>query len=201
MATNRTLLCIHRNPAQLNLLRERGFELVTATNGSEGLRLFMSTAVDAVVLEHSLGLLDGSVIASEIKRVQPELPIVMLVDHLELPEDALQSVDALVSGSDGAHFLWATVHFVLNVKPEQRRAGKARAQTAAHLRRPGTSRDDKYRGRELTDLRRATTRQLTSQLMTDEPIADELKTNESEEKDAPFSQRTWQTILNGTLHF
>jgi hypothetical protein len=29
-----------------------------------------------------------------------------------------------VTKSDGAHFLWATVHFVLNVKPAQRRWGK-----------------------------------------------------------------------------
>lgn len=33
---NGTLLCIHRDPAQLNLLQENGYELVTATNGPEG---------------------------------------------------------------------------------------------------------------------------------------------------------------------
>lgn len=70
-----TLLCIHRDPAQLSLLQENGYELVTATNGHEGLRLFMSRAVDAIVLEYHLGLLNGAVIAAEIKQVRPEVPI------------------------------------------------------------------------------------------------------------------------------
>lgn len=135
MATNSTLLCIHRDPAQLSLLQENGYELLTATNGSDGLRLLMSRPVDAIVLEYQLGLLDGAVVATEIKKFRPQLPIVMLADHLELPEGALKSVDALVTKSDGAHFLWATVHFVLNVKPTQRSEGTLRVQKEGHLRR------------------------------------------------------------------
>ncbi len=141
MATKSTLLCIHRDPAQLILLRENGYELITATNSSDGLRLLASTPVDAIVLDYHLGLLNGSTVAAEIKKAKPQLPIVMVADDLELPEGALKSVDALVTKSDGAHFLWATVHFVLNVKPTQRREGTLRAQQAAHLRRTGRSRE------------------------------------------------------------
>lgn len=132
MATNATLLCIHRDPAELSLLKENGYELATATNGSDGLRLFMSRPVHAVVLEYHLGLLDGATIADQIKQVRPEVPIVMLVDHVELPANALKSVDALVVKSDGPHFLLATVHFILTVKPAQRHEAKVRAQTPAH---------------------------------------------------------------------
>ena len=142
MAANSTLLCIHRDPAQLALLRENGYELLTATSGSEGLRLLKSRPVDAIVLEYHLGLIDGAVIAADIKNVKPEIPIVMLADHLELPDGALKSVDALVIKSDGAHFLWATVHFVLNVKPTQRRDGTLKAQRESQLRHTGGSRDD-----------------------------------------------------------
>jgi DNA-binding response OmpR family regulator len=52
MARNNTLLCIHRDPAQLSSLEENGYELVTATNGHDGLRLFLSRRVDAIVLEY-----------------------------------------------------------------------------------------------------------------------------------------------------
>jgi DNA-binding response OmpR family regulator len=117
MATIPTLLCIQRDPAQLRSLQENGYQLLTATNGRDGLRLFASHPVDAIVLDYHLGLLDGASVANEIKRVRPTIPIVMVADDLELPYDALNSVDALVTKSDGAHFLWATVHFVLNVKP------------------------------------------------------------------------------------
>ena len=139
MATNSTLLCIHRDPAQLTLLQENGYELITASNGRDGLRLLMTQPVDAIVLEYHLGLLDGAAVAAEIRKVKPELPIVMLTDHLELPEGALKSVDALVTKSDGAHFLWATIHFVLNVKPAKCLEAKLRAQAPMHLRRSGSS--------------------------------------------------------------
>jgi len=52
--------------------------------------------VDAVVLEYYLGLLDGAVVADEIRRVRPEIPIVMVADPVELPHEALKSVDTLV---------------------------------------------------------------------------------------------------------
>jgi DNA-binding response OmpR family regulator len=177
MGINSTLLCIHRDPAQLSLLKESGYELVTATNAPDGLRLFMSRPVDAVVLEHQLDVLEGSVLATEIKRVRPTIPIVMLVDHLELPDGALKSVDAIVAKSDGAHFLWATVHFILNVKPAQLREQTQRAQTPADLRPPRRSREGADSGQSNTP-----------------PFA-------TEEKDAPFSPRVWQSVQDGTVQF
>jgi DNA-binding response OmpR family regulator len=176
MATNSTLLCIHRDPEQLSLLQEHGYDLVTATNGSEGLRLFMSRPVDAIVLEYHLGLLDGSTIADMIKKVHPEIPVVMLTDHLELPDGALKSVDALVTKSDGAHFLWATVHFVLNVKPAQRLEEKLTPQMPAHLH---------------PHSRRA----VSAPLQTNTP--DLLPDG----KDAPFSPSVWQSIRDGNVQF
>jgi DNA-binding response OmpR family regulator len=140
MAANGTLLCIHREPAQLRLLEEHGYKLVTAANGHEGLRLFMSRHVDAIVLEYHLGLLDGATIASEIKQVRPTIPIVMLTEHMELPDDALESVDALVAKDDGPHFLLATVHFVLNIKPAQPNERKVGRQELARVRRASRSR-------------------------------------------------------------
>lgn len=136
MATNSTLLCIHRDPAQLTLLEENGYDLVTASNARDGLRLLRTRPVDAIVLEYHLGLLDGAVVAAEIRKVKPQLPIVMLTDHLELPEGALKSVDALVTKADGAHFLWATVHFILNVKPNPREQATLRSQVPIRHRRP-----------------------------------------------------------------
>jgi DNA-binding response OmpR family regulator len=136
MADNGTLLCIHRDPAQLSLLQENGYELVAAINGSEGLRLLMTRSVDAIVLEYHLGLLDGATVATEIKKVKPQLPIVMLADHLELPDGALNSVDALVTKADGGHFLWSTVHFLLNVKPNAAEQARLNAQVPIRHRRP-----------------------------------------------------------------
>jgi DNA-binding response OmpR family regulator len=154
-------------------LREQGYDVVTATSGSEGLRLFMSRPVDAIVLEYHLGLLDGACVAGAIKQVRPEVPIVMLTDNLDLPDGALKSVDAIVTKADGAHLLWATVHFVLNAKtagPE-----KETPQTAAHLRL--TARSEKGPARRQ-------------------------KPSEGKDDDArPFPPRVWRSIRNGGLQF
>jgi CheY-like chemotaxis protein len=177
MAANGTLLCIHRDPVQLSLLQENGYELVTAANGQEGLRLFMSRPVDAIVVEYHLGLLNGAVIAAEIKQVRPKLPVIMLADHAELPEGALKSVDVLVSTSDPPHFLWAAVHFVLNVKLDRGREGRPRTRTLARLRRSGISREGAERWQTTT-----------AQMATDE-------------QDTPFSPRVWRSIRNGSIRF
>jgi hypothetical protein len=100
-----------------------------------------ATPVHAIVLEYLLGLLNGATVAAEIKKAKPQLPIIIVADDLELPEGSLKSVDALVTKSEGPHFRWATAHFVLNVKPTQRREGMLRAQKAAHIRRTGRSRE------------------------------------------------------------
>jgi DNA-binding response OmpR family regulator len=177
MASNNTLLCIHREPTQLALLQDSGYELISATNGHDGLRLFMSSPVDAIVLEYHLGLLDGSVIASTIKQIRPAIPIVMLSDHLELPDDALKSVDALVTKSDGVHFLLATVHFLLNVKPAKRHAGQLLAQMPVFLRPRGRSNDGPFPRQTSTT---------------------ELSMNE---KDEPLSPSVWRNIRNGNIRF
>lgn len=139
MATPGTLLCIHQDPGQLSPLREHGYNLVMATNGDEGLRLFRTQSVDAIVLDYHIGLLNGAVIAAEIKQVRPTVPIVLLADHMELPDGALKSVDALVAKTDGPHFLLAAIHFVLHVKPKQLREGAIRSQTPSPFVRNGRS--------------------------------------------------------------
>ncbi len=175
MASNNTVLCIHPEPAQLNLLRENGYELVTATNGRDGLQLFMSRPVDAIVIEYHPGLSDGSVVAAEIKQVNPQVPIVMLAENSDVPDDAFRSVDALVTKSDGAHFLLATLHFVLNVKPSLSQPEKLRAPV--HFRRNGRSRAGNGRP------------------SANAPLLEIDKTN------AHYSPRVWSSIRDGIIQF
>jgi CheY-like chemotaxis protein len=176
MAAQSTLLCIHRDSRQLLHLEQSGYRLVTATCGHEGLRLLISQAVDAVVVEYHLGLLDGAVVASEIRQVRPEVPIVMVCDNLDLPDDAFKSVDAIVVRSDGEHFLMATLHFVMSTEGEQRRQG-------AHLRTTSKSFNRLGLGRPR--------RTMTSRA----------RPSPTDERDEPFPPRVWRSILSGTIQF
>jgi CheY-like chemotaxis protein len=177
MATNATLLCIHKDPAELSLLQEHGYELLTATNGHEGLQLFMSQPVDAIVLDYQLGLLDGGVVAAAIKKVKPQVPIVMLAGDVDLPDDALQAVDALVAKSDGPISLLETIHSVLNGKPAQSREGVLRTERPINPRHPRRSWDGVER-------RRAIIAQMAI-----------------EGKDVPSSRKLWRSFRNGTVQF
>jgi len=113
MAISPVVLCIHGESDRMRVLQKNGYKVLTAANGQEVLQLFESQPVDAIVLDYNLGRVD----ASEIKQLRPGVPIVMLAERAELPESALESVDALVSTSDPPYFLWAAVHFALNVGP------------------------------------------------------------------------------------
>lgn len=128
MASNPKLLCIHRDPEQLSLLRNNGYDVLTATNGHDGLRLFMTRPVDAIVLEYHLGFLDGGMVASEIKKVQPLIPILMVIDHLEVPDGALRAVDMVVAKYDGDRFLLAAVQSVLAERPVLKSKPKRRGR-------------------------------------------------------------------------
>jgi CheY-like chemotaxis protein len=120
MATSGTLLCIHRDPVQLKTLKDHGYRVLTATNGHDGLRLFMTRPVDAIVLEYHLGFLDGGVVAATIKKVLPQVPIVMLLDHLDVPDDIFKSVNMVVAKCDGDQFLVSAVKSVLSTRPVPR---------------------------------------------------------------------------------
>ena len=99
------------------MLQKNGYEVLTAASRQEALQLLASEPVDAIVLQYNLARRGSSAIASEIKQLRPSVPIVMLAEHAELPQAAMESVDALVSTSDPPYLLWAAVHFALNVGP------------------------------------------------------------------------------------
>jgi DNA-binding NarL/FixJ family response regulator len=174
MAANSTLLCIHRDPGQLSLLKKNGYELLTATNARDGLRLFMLQTVDAIVVEYHLGLLDGAVVAAEIKQVQPRVPIVMLADHSELPEGALKSVDVLVAKSDGPRLLSEAVRLALSLKPQ----GRDRKVNDRSRQKAGLGESRLPRG---------------ARSETPRPMQDDQKD--------PFSPELWEGILDGTFQF
>lgn len=181
MSTNGTLLCIHRNPDHLGLLQQNGYEVLTATTGGEGLRLFMSRPVDAIVLDYHLGLLDGALVAAEIKKVKPQLPIVMLAEHLELPDQALRCVDAIVSKSDAHRSLLPTVRSMLNADPEKLSLRKLNSPEPVPF-------DGTRKSREEAEHLK----------INSVPSSDGAATSSN---DTPFSPGVWRSIQDGTFQF
>lgn len=98
-----TILCIddHWNGliGRRILLESSGYEVLQASDGDEGLRLFLSHAVDAVVVDYQMPGMSGSQIAAKMKRINSRVPIMLLSAYGPLPKNKLRSVDTFVSKS------------------------------------------------------------------------------------------------------
>ncbi len=180
MASLSTILGIHRDPAQLSPLQQQGYNLLTATTGHEGLRLFMTRPVDAVLIEYHLGLLNGGLVAAQMKKVNPEIPVLMLIDHLEVPDGALRSVNMVVAKLDGDDFLLSAVKHVLDERPAPDSAAASLARTS--------------RNNHLVD-------QLADNALEQVILEQVLERNRSTDLEVSFSRSEWLGILDGTTRF
>jgi CheY-like chemotaxis protein len=95
----RTILCIDDDDAILRyekaLLERSGYAVLTAASARQGLRLVTMCKCDAVLLDYEMPEMNGHEVAFEIKRVRPEL-MVILLSGTEVPMQALALVDAFV---------------------------------------------------------------------------------------------------------
>jgi CheY-like chemotaxis protein len=117
-----TILCIddHWNGlvGRKILLEDNGYEVLEATGGDEGLKLFLSHSVDAVVLDYQMPGMKGDVVAAEMKRVRSHVPIMLLSAHGPLPKSKLDAVDTFLSKSQPPKVLLSTLQDLLNGRPK-----------------------------------------------------------------------------------
>ena len=70
-SADNTVLCIDDEPQGLvvrkAILRNKGYEVLTATSGPEGLKLFEANPIDAVVLDYSMPGMNGGQVAAELE--------------------------------------------------------------------------------------------------------------------------------------
>ncbi len=117
-----TILCIddHWNTllGRKTLLEENGYEVLEATGGPEGLRVFLSRPVDAVVLDYQMPGMNGDVVAAKMKRINSHVPIMLLSAYGPLPENKLKFVDTFLSKSQPPATLLAMLQDLLDDQPK-----------------------------------------------------------------------------------
>ena len=96
--TRMTVLCVEDEDLQLkmrkSLFESEGFNVLTAQTGLQALELFRANAVDAVVLDYWMAGMNGMAVATELKRLRPTVPIVVLSGWTSLPGETIGLVDA-----------------------------------------------------------------------------------------------------------
>lgn len=112
-----TILCIddHWNGliGRKMLLEQSGYEVLEATDGDDGLKLFRSRQVDAVVLDYQMPGMKGDVVAARMKRINSNVPIMLLSAYGPLPKNKLASVDTFLSKSQPPTVLLSTLKDLL----------------------------------------------------------------------------------------
>ncbi|MFZ0289949.1 MAG: response regulator [Candidatus Sulfotelmatobacter sp.] len=117
-----TILCIddHLNGliGRKMFLENHGYEVLEATGGDEGLKLFKSHSVDAVVLDYQMPGMNGDVVATKMKRAKSHVPIMLLSAYGPLPTSKLEAVDTFLSKSQPPQILLSTLQDLLNSQPK-----------------------------------------------------------------------------------
>ena len=86
-----------------------GYVALVASNGREALRLAAQRRVDAVILDYVMPDMNGGEVAQEMKRLRPDVPIILFSGLPDIPSSTLMHVDAVVAKGEGLRPLLAVL--------------------------------------------------------------------------------------------
>ncbi len=103
MQPHKTVLCVDDDRSVLTatkaLLEYKGYEVITVDTGQRAVD-HVCIPFDLVIVDYNLPDFNGDVVAERWKQERPAVPILMLSGSLDLPEHALDHVNAhLIKGA------------------------------------------------------------------------------------------------------
>ena len=84
------------------LLERAGYNVVSALEGKEGLAIFTREPVTAVVLDYAMPGMNGAEVASRMRKIKPEIPILLLSAYVGLPQEVTSLVNVYMTKGEGA---------------------------------------------------------------------------------------------------
>jgi CheY-like chemotaxis protein len=98
--SRQTILCVDDYETSLAgwclYLQNAGYSVTTARTAQEGLELFATSPVDLVLLDYLMPETNGDDAAATMKRIKPDVRILMFSGVSHLPEKARLHVDAFL---------------------------------------------------------------------------------------------------------
>lgn len=99
-AAKAKILCVDDDLSGLIIramvLEKHGYEVLTATDGEQALKVFRNSQVDAVLIDYYMPMVDGAYVARAMRHLKPQVPIIMISAAYALPGDALVDSDGFV---------------------------------------------------------------------------------------------------------
>lgn len=131
---------IHGLIARKTVLKQEGFDSVTATSAEAGLELMRAQHFDLVVTDYKMGGMDGIAFISHLRQKSPDMPVIMLsgfVEPLGLDERSTGADAVLAKSANEAAWLVRTVNRLLSRRPQRKPVKKETRDQAVAVRTAG----------------------------------------------------------------
>lgn len=119
MRKNHVVLCVDDNPVAVSgwslYLQQQGYSVLSARAPEEGLQLFATQPVSAVILDYAMPELDGTAVATLMKRMKPQVPIILFTGVTDVPADVLATVDGFMVKGKPPREMLEIIDRLLNV--------------------------------------------------------------------------------------
>ena len=114
LSSKDTILCVDEDEELLRLrksvLEDAGYAVLMATTGARALELLTDTQVSLVLSGHMIRATTGNALAAEMKRIKPEVPVVLYCGALP---DSLAFVDGFINNEESRpNFLTLIAGFI-----------------------------------------------------------------------------------------
>jgi CheY-like chemotaxis protein len=114
------ILCVDDNQVAVSgwslYLQQQGYSVLSAFSADEGLQRFATQPVSAVLLDYNLPELDGTAVSALMKRMKPQVPIILFTGASELPSAVLAAVDGFMLKGKPPRDLLHIIDRLLNVE-------------------------------------------------------------------------------------
>lgn len=100
MRPKKIILCVDDNEQDLSVLKfmlaTNGYRVVSACNGQEAIGIFADTAVDLVLTDFSMPMMNGDQLVRSLKQIASHVPMIVLGDPQKMG-DHMQAADAVLA--------------------------------------------------------------------------------------------------------
>jgi CheY-like chemotaxis protein len=95
------------------LLERAGYRVLIAQDGPDGLEVFENEPVDIVILDYSMPGMHGGEVATRMRKIKPQVPILLLSAYVGLPSEVTSLVDLYMTKGEGAETLLTKIDSLL----------------------------------------------------------------------------------------
>ena len=95
------------------LLERAGYRVLTALDGPLGLQAFEKEPVDLVILDYSMPGMHGGEVATRMRQLKPQVPILLLSAYVGLPSEVTSLVDLYMTKGEGPDTLLTKIDSLL----------------------------------------------------------------------------------------